>query len=163
MVHLFLSVLAATLLLTGCQTAPSSSTSATTRGESRAELRAALLNSGVVSRDRQLIHLSKVGDLEIDGGTFPVVDIMELVPGTVTPRGFNRIIVLDSALKPVQQIEYTTERPLFCLENRLYLFGDLLIQNILPEGNVLTFTQQGRQVAVSRKDFNDLPLGVIKK
>ena len=160
MVRLFLSVFAAALVLTACQTAPSSST---TRGESRAELRAALVNSGVLSRDRQLIHLSKVGDLEIDGSTFPVVDIMELAPGAVTPRGFNRIIVLDSALKPVQRIEYTTERPLFCQENRLYLFGDLLIQNTLPEGNVLTFTQQGRQVAVSRKDLNDFPLGAIRK
>jgi hypothetical protein len=158
MVRLFLSVLA-TLVLTACQ-APSG---ATMGGESRAELRAALVNSGVLSRDRQLIHLSKVGDLEIDGGKFPVVDIMELAPGAVTPRGLNRIIVLDPALKPVQRIEYTTERPLFCQENRLYLFGDLLIQNILPEGNVLTFTQQGRQVAVSKEDLNDLPLGTIKK
>jgi len=118
----------------------------------------ALLKSGVFHRDRQLVHLSHVCNLQISGRLFPVVDVMELVRGATTPRGVNRIIILTDKLVPVQTIDYTTQRPLFCQKQRLFVFGDLMIGNVLPEGNVLSFSDNGRVVDVQRVDANELPI-----
>jgi hypothetical protein len=121
----------------------------------------ALLKSGVLHRDRQLVHLSHVCNLRINGRQFPVVDVMELVPGATTPRGVNRIIVLTDKLVPVQTIDYTTQRPLFCQNQRLFVFGDLMIGGVLPEGNILSFSDNGRAVDVQRVDVNELPIPTI--
>ena len=118
----------------------------------------ALLKSGTLQKDRQLVHLSHVCNLEINGRQFPVVDVMELVPGATTPRGVNRIIVLTDKLVPVQTIDYTTQRPLFCQKQRLFVFGDLMIGGVLPEGNILSFSDDGRAVDVQQVDVNELPI-----
>ncbi|HXP59728.1 MAG TPA: hypothetical protein VN829_04505, partial [Dongiaceae bacterium] len=113
------AILVVTLLATAGCSSPGGSSG---HPADRAALRNALRTSGVLEKGRQLVHLSQIGNLEVEGQSFPVVDIMELVPGASTPRGINRIVVLDAALAPVQQIEYTTERPLFCKGNRLFLW-----------------------------------------
>ncbi|MCX7110698.1 MAG: hypothetical protein NTX45_11340 [Proteobacteria bacterium] len=118
----------------------------------------ALLKSGALNKDRQLVHLSHVCNLRIDGRQFPVVDVMELVPGAATPRGVNRIIVLTDGLMPVQTINYTTQRPLFCKDQRLFVHGDIMIGEVLPEGNVLSFSGNGRNVSVQQIDVNKLPI-----
>ncbi|HLK62940.1 MAG TPA: hypothetical protein VKU19_05850 [Bryobacteraceae bacterium] len=87
-----------------------------------------------------------------------MVDVQEMIKGASTPRGLNRIVVLDRELKPVREIEYTSQRPLFCVENRLYVFGDLEIDNVLPEGNVLTFSRRGRTVTLTHVEANDYPI-----
>lgn len=117
-----------------------------------------LLTSQVLNKDRQLVHLSHVCNLQIDGKNFPVVDVRELIVGATTPRGVNRIIVLTDHLVPVQMIDYTTQRPLFCKDQRLFVFGDLMIDNVLPEGNILSFTNNGQAVDVQLIDFNELPI-----
>lgn len=147
-----LGVLAIALAVSGCKTSKSS-VDAQRRLES---LRRELQTTGILDKDRKLIHLSFVGNLKVDGQTFAVLDIMELVPGASTPRGVNRIIILDPSLVAAQQIEYTTERPLFCQGSRLFVWGDLTIGGVLPEGNVLTFTDHGHRVSVSKVDFNSL-------
>lgn len=128
--------------------------------EERTILFNALLKAGVLQKDRQLVHLSHVCNLQISGKLFPTIDIMELVKGATTPRGINRIVVLDMALVVVQTIDYTTERPLFCRGNQLFVFGDLMIDGVLPEGNVLTFTHDARHVEISQVDPNELPIPV---
>lgn len=124
----------------------------------REVLYAALLKSQVLDKHRQLVHLSHVCNLVLGGRRYLVVDVMELVKGAVTPRGVNRIVVLDPALAPVQSLEYTTQRPLFCEGNRLFVFGDITVGGVLPEGNVLTFSNDGKRVEVSTRDPNDLPV-----
>jgi hypothetical protein len=128
----------------------------------RATLFAVLQTNGVLAKDRQLVHLSYVGSLELEGQSFPVIDIMELVPGASTPRGINGIVILDPFLAPVKEIEYTTERPLFCRGNQLFVWGDLSIAGILPEGNVLTFTEHGRKIEIGQIDFNKLPTESVR-
>lgn len=125
---------------------------------SRESIYNALLKGRMFDPDRRIVHLSHTCNLRIDSRYFPVVDLQELVKGAATPRGVNWIIIFDSALKPVQKIEYTTERPLFCLDNRLYVFGDLAIHATQPEGNVLTFTHMGKNVSVAHLEANDLPI-----
>ncbi|TGN99706.1 hypothetical protein PN36_34970 [Candidatus Thiomargarita nelsonii] len=117
-----------------------------------------LLEHGVLNKYRQTVHVSHTCDLQIDGEVYPVVDIRELVKGAVVPRGVNHIVVLNSSLKPVQKIHYFTERPLYCIGNQLYLYGDLMIDGLEPEGNVLQFSEQGRRVILFSIEANDLPI-----
>jgi hypothetical protein len=86
-----------------------------------------------------------------------VVDVMELVRGAATPRGFNRIVVLDTAGTVRQTIAYTTQRPLYCRGDRLFVLGPLAVGGVEPEGNALTFADDGRRVVVGDVDVNALP------
>jgi hypothetical protein len=124
----------------------------------RSQLYQALVAGKVLDPYRLLVHLSHTCNLRVDGQWLPVVDVQELVKGAVVPRGVNRIIILDSRLKRVREIGYTGERPLFCRDNRLYVWGDLQIGNTGPEGNVLSFTHGGRGVSVSFLESNDVPI-----
>lgn len=129
---------------------------------SRAQLYAALLDAKVLNPDRELVHLSHTCNLHIDGGEYPVVDLQEIVKSETSPRGVNRIIVLDAQLKPVQKIEYTTHRPLFCVENQLFVYGDLAIDNVVPEGNVLTFSKQGHVIKLSHIEAHAYPIPITR-
>ncbi len=91
-----------------------------------------------------------------------VADIQELVKGGPSPRGVNRIVILSPALKPVRTIEYTTERPLFCDGNRLFVYGDLAVGNIGPEGNVLSFSKAGAVVKVSHTEASQYPIPITR-
>jgi hypothetical protein len=135
---------------------------ATAQVSSRAKLYAALLDAKVLNPDRELVHLSHTCNLHIDGGEYPVVDLQEIVKSETSPRGVNRIIVLDAQLKPVQKIEYTTHRPLFCVENQLYVYGDLAIDNVVPEGNVLTFSKQGHVIKLSHIEAHAYPIPITR-
>lgn len=70
-----------------------------------------LRQAGVLSNERQTVHMSHTCTLEIDEAFYPVIDIRELIRGASAPRGVNYIIVLDPSLEVKQKIEYTTERP----------------------------------------------------
>ncbi|AHG88800.1 hypothetical protein J421_1263 [Gemmatirosa kalamazoonensis] len=123
----------------------------------RAALHDALRAAGVLDSARQLVHLTHVCDLVIGGARYPVADVMELVRGATTPRGVNRIVVLDGARRPVRTVAYTTERPLYCVGDRLVVYGDLAVDGVEPSGNVLRFADAGRSVTVEHVDPNALP------
>jgi hypothetical protein len=105
---------------------------------------------------RRVTHASHVCTLRIDADSFPVVDLREIVPGAVSPRGVNAIIVLDIHLRLVRRIEYTTERPLFCVANPLYVWGDLRIDGVASEGSELTFADRARTVTPRHVEANDM-------
>jgi hypothetical protein len=111
-----------------------------------------------IDPDRQLIHLSHVCNLRISGRSFPVIDLQEIVKGAATPRGVNTIIILAASLHPIRKIGYTRERPLFCKENQLYVWGDLTIDGIASEGNTLTFTNSGKDLELSHVEANNYPV-----
>lgn len=123
----------------------------------RTSLINALHQAGALSKERQRVHMSHTCNLEIGGALYPVMDIRELVRGASVPRGINHILVLDPSLIIKQKIEYTTERPLYCSKNQLFVYGDLMIDGLLPEGNVLTFSAGATQVTISNLDMNRLP------
>ena len=129
---------------------------------SRDRLHSALLANKVLDPDRKVVHLSHTCDLKINGHRYLVVDLQEVVPTASSPRGVNRIVVLDSTLKPLKDIEYGTHRPLFCVDNRLYVYGDLAIDNLAPEGNVLTFSDQGHVVKLSHIEASEYPVPVTR-
>ncbi len=122
-----------------------------------AGLEALLRGAGVLSPDRQLVHLSHSCDLVIEGEEYPVLDIRELVPGAVVPRGYNRLAVLSAKGGVLAVVEYGNARPLFCRGASLFLFGDIAVGNLGPEGNVLTFSPDGSVVEVGQVDPNAYP------
>jgi len=130
---------------------------------SRAQIYRALVEARVLDPDRRLVHFSHTCSLRIDGAEFPVVDVQEIVKGAFTPRGVNRIVVFGPDRKPVQMIAYTTERPLFCEGNRLYVFGDLEVGGVGPGGNLLTFGKRGREVRVRHIEANDYPVPATRE
>ena len=121
----------------------------------------ALLLARILHPDRLLVHLSHTCSLRIDRHFYPVVDIQELVRGATTPRGVHRIIILNilnPSLKPMHTIAYTTERPLFCHAHHLYIWGDVMIEGQMSEGNVLTLTHHGHAITVRHAEANDVPV-----
>ncbi|HLL55994.1 MAG TPA: hypothetical protein VK447_20705 [Myxococcaceae bacterium] len=115
------------------------------------------LKKAVLHPDRIVAHLSHVCSLEIEGKRYPIIDLQELVPSETTPRGVNAIVVLDSNLSLVQRIEYTTERPLFCKGNLLYVKGILRVFGLSTEGNELTFDQEAHVTSLQEVEAKDLP------
>jgi hypothetical protein len=128
----------------------------------RQQIYESLLAGKALNSDRMLVHMSETCALKVDGESYPVIDIQELVKGATTPRGVNHIVVLNPALRVVRTIEYTRERPLFCQDNRLYVWGDLMIENREPAGNVLTFSNHARNVSLSHVEANDVPVPPTK-
>ncbi len=87
--------------------------------------------------------------------------LQELVKGAMVPRGVNAILVLDSALRLLRRIEYTTERPLFCRDDRLYVWGDLTIDGVHGEGNEITFGSQAEVAKLVQVEANDVPAPTV--
>jgi hypothetical protein len=98
-----------------------------------------------------------VCNLKIAGLLYPVYDSRELVKGAVTARGYNQIIVLSPQLAVRQHIEYADARPLMCLDDKLYTWGDVNVNNIDPSGNTLEFSNQAKTVVFSETDILDMP------
>ncbi|HEX7670193.1 MAG TPA: hypothetical protein VF395_11440 [Polyangiaceae bacterium] len=111
----------------------------------------------VFTAPRMVVHVAHVCNLVIAGAVYPVVDLQELVKGAMVPRGVNAILVLDSALRLLRRIEYTTERPLFCRNDRLYVWGSLTIDGVHREGNEITFGSQAEVTELVRVEANDVP------
>lgn len=124
---------------------------------SRRELLQKAWAEQIFDPDRLVSHASHACSLRIDQQWFPVLDVQELVKGAATPRGVNSIVVLAPNLKVAMRLPYTTERPLFCLGNRLYVWGDLRVDGATSEGNELTFTDHGRHVTLAHVEANDVP------
>jgi len=125
--------------------------------DERAAYADTLMSQGVLVEGRLLSHLSHVCNLDLGGEVFPVLDIRELVPGATTPRGLARIAILNKEQAVVAVFEYGSARPLFCEGNRLFLHGDLAIDNIGPSGNVVEFAGPNTAPAVTQIDPNDFP------
>jgi hypothetical protein len=123
----------------------------------RRSLVQALRKAQAIDPDRLVSHLSHTCSLEFNGRLFPVVELQELVPGAMTPRGVNTILLLSPELTVLQRINITSERPLFCVANRLYVWGDLQVDELASEGNELTFEEDGLLVSVRHVEAKDVP------
>jgi hypothetical protein len=123
----------------------------------RERLMLALRSARVFDPARLVAHVSHTCSLTIDGQPYPVVDLEELVPGATTPRGVNAILVLAPTLQVAQRLEYTRERPLFCAGNKLYVWGDLHVDDQPSEGNELSFGPDGGLVSLRHVEANEVP------
>lgn len=113
-------------------------------------------SSQINDKDRFLVHLSHTCNLHIDRKAYAVLDMRELVKGAQSPRGVNQIILLNPAHQLINRIEYGSARPLFCKDDRLYLYDDLIPDGQSESGNVLKFSDQGFTVTPAHEDLNSL-------
>jgi hypothetical protein len=127
-------------------------------GRDRARILSALKASGALHPPNVIAHLSHVGSVIVDGRPFPVVDVRELVRSVSSPRGWNQIIVLDEDLKLVKAFNYDDQRPLFCRDNELVLWGSLNLPgtvNANEAGNVLSFSNAGKTISARNVDYHE--------
>ncbi|GAA6166528.1 hypothetical protein [Sessilibacter corallicola] len=118
-----------------------------------------LEKQNILNKHRKLVHITHICNLKIDHNDYPVVNVIEHIPGAQTPRGVNRILILDSELKLKSKVDYDgSVFPLFCENNSLFLHGFITIDGLLPEGNVLTFSDQGTKILVTNIEANNFPL-----
>ena len=123
----------------------------------RVTLYEALVKQNVFNQHRKLIKFSHLCTLVIENERYPVVDIVEHVKGAQVPRSALQVVVLDASLKVVNKISYHTAVPLYCHKNQLLWSGLQMIDNLYPEGNVFTFSDKAKKVAVSEMNPNNLP------
>jgi len=119
----------------------------------------ALNEQNLIDKDRQLVHLVHLCNLVIDHESYPVVAIKEHMKGAQVPRRIGLVFVLDSSLKLIKEIPfYSPSEPLYCKDNQLFWFGYVTtIDNVLPEGNAITFTEGGKKVVIRYMETNDFP------
>jgi hypothetical protein len=138
------------LLATGCADAIFQGETSARLDGARGMLGQMVVTSAATGPDRTVIHLSNPCSLKIDGHSYPVADILEVTKGT-PGRKVNSILVFSPARALLHRLEYTTERPLSCLGDRLYLAGDLAINNGAA-GNELTFGPGAAQITPHHVD-----------
>jgi hypothetical protein len=117
----------------------------------------ALKRNGAISPDTRLVALGYVCSLSFGGKSWPVVNTIEHVRGAQVPRALNRIVILDTQLNVVRKVSYADQHPLFCKGNRLFLNGELAIDNVEPRGNVLVFSGTA-EVVMETIEPNELPV-----
>lgn len=120
--------------------------------QDRARLLSMLQRQGVVHPARRVSHLSYVCALNVQGRSMAVLDLREIISGAAVPKGYNRILVVDSNGRVATGISYATERPLVCRGRRLLVQGSLAMDNLGPGGNVLVFDHRGRPVRTEQVD-----------
>jgi hypothetical protein len=137
-------------LLTGCAEAIFQGETSARLDGARGMLGQMVVSSAATSPDRTVIHLSNPCSLRIAGVAYPVADIVEMTK-TAPSRRVSSILVFSPARALLHRLEYTSERPLSCLENRLYLAGDLAI-NGGAAGNELEFGPGAAQITPRHVD-----------
>lgn len=131
----------------------------------RSRIYAALQQEQLLHPERQLAHYSHACSLLIDGASYPVVNLYEVVPGGKVAHSVVSVIVLSPSLRRVAFLENLSRdtEALFCLDNRLYLSETYGIGNAAPYGNVLQFKDRGRSIAViGQIEPMDFPLPLTK-
>ncbi len=115
-----------------------------------------LLKAHVLRQGRVLVHISQTCNLRIKGASYPVLDVQGLIPGASFAHGFNQVVILDKTLRVEQSFQYIRERPLFCLANELYVFGELAVNQVGTGGNVLVFETAQDQPTYRTVDSNTI-------
>lgn len=151
---LFITLLPLFCVSCSTQTTSDSPTAESTLSD-RTLLLKKLVENKTIDSQRFLAHLSHVCTLSVNNQQLPVIDIRELVKGASSARGINRILILNSTLKTLNQIEYYNYRPLFCKGEKLYLYGDLSIDGMSNEGNIISFDANGTVTDIQSLDSND--------
>jgi hypothetical protein len=131
-------------------------------GSDRRNLIAALTTAGVIRAEDITVHLSHTCNLRIGKDSYPVADVRQLIPGASSPRGLNRVVILDRLLHVQQSFVYEDERPLFCSQNKLYLFAPLSVNHVGDGGNVLIFSTANGQPNYQTIDPNNIRVHSIQ-
>jgi hypothetical protein len=133
--------------------------SAERQDPSRKQLAHALLEGHVLIEGRQILRLVHLCNVHIGSDYFPVVDLVEQVPGAQVPRGVRRLVLLDERLRVFSSFTYySPAEPLFCKDADVYFSGEIQLNGTNQFGNVLTFFTDGKiDTTVRKLDSNSFP------
>jgi hypothetical protein len=124
----------------------------------RPELAKTLLEAKVIDANRILVHCSHTCDLTFGGDPYRVLDVRELVRNVSTPRGVNQIVILSPAWKVVKTIPYVDQRPLFCRNDQIVIWGELHTPHSTGGlGNTIVFRGPDLDVEFRNTDWASLP------
>ncbi len=99
---------------------------------------------------RQVLRVTYLCSVKLGTEDFPIVDIIEQVPGAQEARGVRRVVLLSPSFALVQNIPYDPPTiPLFCKANSLYFLGDVTIDNAGGPGNKVAFLFGGQAMQVT--------------
>lgn len=102
---------------------------------------------------RQVLRVTYLCSVKLGSEDFPIVDIIEQVPGAEVPRGVRRVVLLSPSFALVQNIPYDPPTiPLFCKANSLYFLGDVTIDNAGGPGNQVAFLFGGQAMQVTENN-----------
>lgn len=77
------------------------------------------------SADLEGVKITKfahIGEIEVDGSIYHVIDMGAVLKGMLAPRGSNRVLLYDSDLNCIEEF-YISAMPLWCEGSKVYLWG----------------------------------------
>ena len=103
-----------------------------------------LAQEQVLSPHRMIRLAAHIGDLLIDGGNYPAINLIEEHATAHSKRSFRRVVLLKPDLRKAYVLPYySPTRPVSCYENVLVFSDAIEINNTLPSGRQVEFTNRG--------------------
>jgi hypothetical protein len=110
-----------------------------------------LAQDQVLSPHRTVRRAAHIGDLLIDGRKYPAINLIEEHATAYSKRSFRRVVLLKPDLRKayvLPYIYYPSARPVSCHENVLVFSDAIEINNTLPSGRQVEFTNRGADAEV---------------
>jgi hypothetical protein len=115
----------------------------------RADILSALQRDHLLSAHRTVVDVSIVGTLTIGGALYPVVNLIEAQKTAHGSRGYRRVVVLRPNLQKAFVLPYhLPAAPIGCRGNVLTFSHAVDIDNTLPDGRQVVFTNGGADAQV---------------
>jgi hypothetical protein len=103
-----------------------------------------LAREQVLSAHRTIRLAAHIGDLLIDGGNYPAINLIEEHAIAHSKRSFRRVVLLKPDLRKAYVLPYySPARPVSCYENVVVFSDAIEINNTLPSGRQVEFTNRG--------------------
>jgi hypothetical protein len=113
------------------------------------EIVSILAQEQVLSPHRTVLLAAHIGDLLIDGGNYPAINLIEEHATAHSKRSFRRVVLLKPDLRKAYVLPYyPPAQPVSCHENVLVFSDAIEINNTLPSGRQVEFTNRGADAEV---------------
>jgi hypothetical protein len=108
-----------------------------------------LAQDQVLSPHRTVRLAAHIGDLLIDGEKYLAINLIEEHATAHSKRSYRRVVLLKPDLRKAYVLPYyPPARPVFCRENVLVFSDAIEINNTLPSGRQVEFTNRGADAEV---------------
>jgi hypothetical protein len=108
-----------------------------------------LAKEQVLSPDRTVQLAAYIGDLLIDGGEYPAINLIEEHATAHSKRSYRRVVLLKPDLHKAYVLPYhSPARPVACHDNVLVFSDAIEINNTLPSGREVEFFNRGADAEV---------------
>jgi hypothetical protein len=108
-----------------------------------------LAQEQVLSPHRTIRLAAHIGDLLIDGGNYPAINLIEEHATAHSKRSLRRVVLLKPDLRKAYVLPYySPARPVSYYENVLVFSDAIEINNTSPSGRQVEFTNRGADAEV---------------